>query len=431
MLRHQLIFAASLAREINKLTARAVAAAKEPGRLGDGAGLYLQIGAGGARSWLFIYRWAGKQKECGLGSLRAVTLAEARDKAAACRKMLADGRDPIVERRAARKDAPTFGKVADNLIDSLKPSFRSSVHQAQWETTLGKMPYDTDRVRIDKDAHETHVKALTTMRAKPVDEVDTTDVIAVLQPLWLAAPETASRLRGRIERVLDAARAQGHRTGENPARWRGHLAALLPPPEKRPRRHHAATPCDDVPAFVARLRTVGGTSARALEFLILTAARTSEVLGATWAEFRLDEKLWVIPANRMKAKKEHRVPLCARAVQILAEMAVLGTGAEAPVFPGQKRGKPLSTMALEQTMRRLKSAHTVHGFRSTFRDWCGDHTEFPREIAEAALAHAVGDATELAYRRGDALAKRRELMDAWCKWCEPKQPSAALLAAQG
>jgi integrase len=372
----------------------------------------------------------GKQKECGLGSLKAVSLADARTAAADCRKLLADGKDPIAERREQRRDVPTFGAAADALIASLAPSFKSPVHQAQWETTLGKVAYDSKKVRIDRAAHDAHVKALKALRDKRVDVIDTADVLSVLRPIWFEAPETASRLRGRIERVLDAARVEGHRSGENPARWRGHLSALLTRPDKRNRTHHAALPFDEVPAFVARLRNTGGISARALEFAILTAARTGEVLGAVWQEFDLEGKLWTVPATRMKAGREHRVPLSDRAMAILAEMAAFGREPDAHVFPGQKRSKPLSGMALEMAVRRLGAAATPHGFRSSFRDWAGEVTHFPREVAEAALAHVVGDATERAYRRGDALAKRRELMDAWGRWCEPKASNIVALSAR-
>jgi integrase len=257
------------------------------------------------------------------------------------------------------------------------------------------------------------------MRRKPVDTVSTEDVLGVLKPIWTEKPETASRLRGRIEVVLDAARAAGHRTGENPARWKGHLAQLLSKRQKLTRGHHAALPYAEVPDFVARLHEQTGLAALALEFTILTAARSGEALGAKWSEIDFDEKLWTVPAARMKGSREHRVPLSSRALAALAQTRKLQTNDY--VFPGQKRGRPLSGMSMEMLLRRMKVEDvTVHGFRSSFRDWAGDKTSFPREVAEAALAHAIGDETEAAYRRSDALVKRRKLMEAWAAYCEPK-----------
>jgi integrase len=407
------------------LTARGVAALSKPGRHSDGNRLYLAISKTGRKTWSFFYKRNGVQREMGLGSLDEVTLAEAREKAADARKLLSRGQDPLDAKRAAKPSAPTFGKAAADLVASLEPSFKSAVHRAQWRTTLGIDPYVTDRVRIDRQLHEAHVTALTALREKRVDEVATTDVLAVLSPLWQVAPETASRLRGRIERVLDAAKAKGAIPSpwENPARWRGHLDHLLSKPSKRDRGHHAALPYDEVAAFVARLRKVEGVSARALEFAILTAARSGEVLGATWGEIDLDAKLWTVPGSRMKSGKTHRVPLSAAAIAILTEIAFLRrdpSNPAEPVFPGRVRGKGLSPMALEMIVRRLGVEATPHGFRSAFRDWCGDETSFPREVAEAALAHAIGDKTELAYRRSDALAKRRDLMEAWARYVEPQ-----------
>jgi integrase len=249
---------------------------------------------------------------------------------------------------------------------------------------------------------------------QPVDTIDTAAVLSVLQPLWGRIPETASRLRGRIEAVLDYGKANGLRSGENPAVWRGHLALILPKRQKLSRGHHAAMPYPDIPGFLGKLREVESIHALALEFLILTAARSGEVLGATWDEIDIDAQVWVIPASRMKAGREHRVPLSARATVILEQMASIRTGDL--VFAGQRRRRPLSKTALAAL---VPDSGTVHGFRSSFRDWCGNETSFPREIAEQALAHASGDTTEQAYRRGDALEKRRGLMDAWASFCEP------------
>jgi integrase len=259
------------------------------------------------------------------------------------------------------------------------------------------------------------------LRDKPIAAVHTDDVLSVLAPIWQTKNETASRLRGRIERVLDAARAKGLRSGENPARWRGHLDHLLPRRQRLSRGHHAALPYPDVPAFVAGLREREAIAALALEFLILNASRLGEVLGAKWNEIDLEAKVWTIPPERMKAGREHRVPLTKRGLEILATAEKLRTSDY--VFPGQRRGRPLSPMSMEMLRRRMKVDVTVHGFRSSFRDWAGECTSFPREIAEAALAHIIGDETERAYRRGDALEKRRKLMAAWAAFCDPKDKS--------
>ncbi len=390
-----------MGRRSNKLSARTVATLTKPGRHADGNGLYLVIDPSGARRWAFLFTHDGKRREMGLGSAGAVTLAAARDLAFEARKRVAAGIDPLEARREAAKaivGKPTFGPCALGYIAAHEASWRNAKHRQQWRSTL-----------------ETYCTAIWD---KPVDEIDTEAVLGVLQPLWQSVPETASRLRGRIEAVLDAARAQGHRTGENPARWRGHLDHLLAKPQKLSRGHHAAMPYSEVPAFVASLREREALAALALEFVILTAARSGEVLGARWSEFDLAAKVWTIPAARMKAGREHRVPLSGRAMAILAKLAEGRTGDF--VFPGQRPGKPLSGMAMEMVLRRLKAEVTVHGFRSSFRDWCGEETHFPREVAEAALAHVAGDATERAYRRGDALEKRRGLMEAWAAFCEPR-----------
>ncbi|MFK8253051.1 tyrosine-type recombinase/integrase [Ancylobacter terrae] len=391
-----------MAKAVNKLSARTVATLAEPGRYSDGAGLYLQVSPSGAKSWLFMFKRDGKRREAGLGSVRDVSLAEARQKAADARKLLDAGKDPLEERRSAsaaekaRRGKPTFGEVADDLVDRIAPGLRNEKHIAQWRMTLGP----------------TYCEAI---RSKPVDEITTDDILAVLEPVWNEKAETASRIRGRIERVLDAARVRGLRTGENPALWRGHLDSLLPKRQKHQRRHHAAMPYQDVPALVKRLAAGDGVSSRALELLILTAARSGEVMGATWGEFDLKAAVWTVPAARMKAGREHRVPLCARAVVIVEGMRTLRMTDDdgAFVFPGARSGKPLSVMAFEMQMRRMECDFTVHGFRSSFRDWAGEETHFPREVAEAALAHTVGNAVERAYRRGDALEKRRKLMVAW------------------
>jgi integrase len=325
-----------------------------------------------------------------------VTLAEAREKAARYRSMLAKGIDPLDAKRADQEAAAgrrTFGECAAELIKSKSSEWRNEKHRAQWANTLH------DYCRPIHDV--------------PVDAIDTAAVLSVLQPIWGRIPETASRLRGRIEAVLDYAKAHGLRSGENPAAWRGHLASILPKRQKLFRGHHAAMAYGDLPEFIAKLHDAETIHALALEFLILTAGRAGEVLGATWTEIELAGKVWVIPASRMKAGREHRVPLSPRALAILERMAEIRTGDL--VFAGQRRRRPLSGT----TLAALVPGATVHGFRSAFRDWAGEETSFPREIAEQALAHATGGAVEQAYRRGDALEKRRGLMTAWSNYCEP------------
>jgi integrase len=357
---------------------------------------------------LMRFTWRGRAKEMGLGSATSVPLADAREKAASARRKIAQGLNPIDERK---RDGgiPTFGEMADGVRETLSAGFRNEKHKAQWKSTL-----------------ETYAAPL---RAKPVDTITTDDVLAVLKPIWTIKAETASRVRGRIEKVLDAAKAKGFREGENPARWRGHLDHLLPRPSKLSRGHHAAMPYEEVAAFLSKLRKREATSALALELCILTAARSGEILGMRWPEIDLNKKIWTVPADRMKAGREHRVPLCARAVTILRQLEKLKTGDF--VFAGQARNKPLSNMAMEMVLRRMKVDNaTVHGFRSSFRDWAGNVSSFPREIVETALAHAIGDKAEQAYRRSDALEKRRKLMEAWANYCEPRASAKVLQLRQ-
>jgi len=381
-----------------RLTARKVATAK-PGKHSDGGNLYLIVADTGSRKWVLRFTWRGAAKEMGLGSANDVPLADAREKAADARRTLAKGLNPIDERK--RNGAiPTFGEMADSVCDTLSAGFRNEKHKAQWRMTL-----------------TTYAAPL---RSKAVDTISTEDVLAILKPIWADKPETASRLRGRIEKVLDAAKAKGHRSGENPARWRGHLDHLLPKPLKLTRGHHAAMPYDQVAAFVADLRQREATAALALEFCILTAARSGEVLGLRRSEIDFDKKIWTVPAVRMKAGREHRVPLSSRACAILKESAKAQSGDF--IFAGLARSKPLSNMAMDMMLRRMKREDvTVHGFRSSFRDWAGNVSTFPREVIETALAHVVGDKAEQAYRRSDALDKRRKLMEAWASYCEPRR----------
>ncbi len=390
-----------MAKSVKRLTARSVATISKPGRHADGDGLYLVVDKSGARRWVFLFRREGKLKEMGLGGAGRVSLAQAREAAAEIRSQLAEGRNPIDERRRASSgdgsDAAEkrFGPFAAALVPEICAGFRNPKHRAQWSATLA-----------------TYASSL---NEKTLDEIETDDVLDVLRPIWMSKPETASRLRGRIERILDAARARGLRSGENPARWRGHLDALLPKAQKLSRGHHAAMPFERVPAFVAKLREAGSISARALEFCILTATRSGETLGAAWVEVDREAGIWTAPAERMKAGRAHRVPLSTAASALLNDLAKDPVGEF--IFPGQRPGRSLSNMAMAMTLRRLEPERlTVHGFRSAFRDWAAEMSDHPREIAEAALAHTVGDAVERAYRRRDGLEKRRALMEDWAAY---------------
>lgn len=381
-----------MARATNRLTWLQVQKMRTPGRHADGEGLYLQVDPSGAKRWVFVFQWQGSRKEMGLGPISVVSLAEAREERLAARKMVRANKNPIVERKRVRtlEGAPTFGTFAERWIDDNETGWRNDKHRQQWRNTL-----KTYGVTIWDLALST---------------VTTDHVVSLLKPIWETKPETASRLRGRIERVLDAARVQGLREGENPARWKGHLDAVLPRPRKLSRGHHKALPYKDAPQFLKGLRERESLSAKALEFTILTAARTSEALNAKWGEFDLEKKVWTVPAERMKAGRGHRVPL--------TDSAILAMGNPRAstdwVFPGTKRDQSLSNMAMTAVLGRMNRTDvTVHGFRSTFRDWAGETSTHPREVVEAALAHAVGDSTERAYRRGDALEKRRELMADW------------------
>lgn len=395
-----------MSRSRNKLTARAVAALETDGRHSDGGNLYLVIGGKGgsqSRRWVFMFTQGGKRREMGLGAFPVVGLVEARKARDEAEKILRDGGDPIEVRNEARKPPvkiPTFGEAADDLIASRKGDWRNEKHAWQWSHTL-----------------RVYAKPL---RSKKVDEIGTADILAVLKPLWTAKQETAARLRGRIEMVLDAAKAlkQIPEGRENPARWKGNLAHLLTRRKKLQRGHHPALAYKDMPAFMAELRgrDGAGVSGLALEFTILNALRSAEALGARHSEIDYKEKLLIIPAERMKAGVEHRAPLCDRSLAIIAERKAAAPKSDL-IFPG-RGGKPLSNMAMMMLMRRMeRNDITVHGFRSTFRDWAGDETHFPREVCEAALAHVI-HGVEGAYRRGDGLAKRRALMAAWAAHCD-------------
>jgi integrase len=394
-----------MGRTVDKLSALAVARAKEPGYYGDGAGLYLQVSKSGTKSWIFRFTIGGKQREMGLGPLHTISLAQAREKARDCRALLLEGKDPLEARNAAklgealdRARAMTFEQCAAAYIAAHRGSWKSVKHAAQWESTLATY-------------------AAPVIGSMPVAAVDTALVVKVLEPIWTAKTETATRLRGRIESILDWATVSKFRIGENPARWRGHLDNLLANPTKVSRvSHHAALPWADVAAFMVDLRGREGIAARAVEFGILTAARSGEVRGATWAEVDLDAALWTVPAERMKGGREHRVPLSTRAVELLTAAPRTGDY----IFPGSRAQSPLSDMSLTAVLRRMGRAEiTMHGFRSTFRDWCAESAgnSFPREVCEHALAHSLPDKVEAAYRRGDLIEKRKVLMQVWADYC--------------
>jgi len=405
-----------VARGLHRLTAVNVTSRKKPGYYADGGGLYLRVAPGGTRGWIFRFTLAGRTRDAGLGAYPTISLVKARAQAERCRRLLTAGIDPIEARReeqdAARiasARATTFEDCAKAFIKSHEAGWRNDKHKDQWRATLATYCYPL-------------------IGALPVDAIDTGLVLKVLEPIWASKPETASRVRQRVERVLSWAKVRGYRDGENPAQWRGHLDHLLPAKSKVRRvRHHAALPYGEVGAFMARLREQSSVTARALEFLILTATRTGETRGARWDEIDFGERRWTIPAGRMKAGREHRVPLSARAIVILKGMAE--TRQNELVFPGAKPGRPLSQMSLTMVLRRMSYGHvTVHGFRSSFRDWAAECTSFPREVAEMALAHAVSDVVEAAYRRGDLLVKRRKLMDAWAAFCARDRAPAKVVS---
>jgi integrase len=390
-----------MSRSLYKLHAKSVATIQEYGSYSDGGGLALIVKPD-RRSWVFRYSWQRKERYMGLGSAKSVSLADARVMAAKARLLVSQGIDPIAANNQQERKIPTFGEMADEYIEKMKSQWSNEKHIAQWKMTLAE-----------------YAKPL---RHKPVNEIGTDDVRAVLEPIWLDKHETASRLRGRIEAVLAAATARGLREGANPAQWRNHLDRLLPTQPTSSRTHHGAMAYPEVPELIKRLHENGSVSALALEFLILSASRTSEVLLAQWSEIDFNQSVWTIPWLRMKAKKEHRVPLSGRSVEILKTMSDFGK--EGFIFPGRLVNRPLSNMALEALLRRFdlkKNNVTVHGFRSSFRDYIGEETDFPRDLAEIALAHNVGDAVERAYRRGDAIEKRRKMMDAWADYLHPSQ----------
>ncbi|MGR4877265.1 tyrosine-type recombinase/integrase [Pseudoxanthomonas sp. LARHCG66] len=390
-----------MARALQRLSALSVKNASRPGYYCDGGGLYLQVSKAGAKSWVFRYRRDGRTRELGLGALLLTPLSTARKKAEAMRLTLGQGQEPVPTREAARRAAAnrmTFSECATAYITAHRRGWSNPKHAEQWRSTL-----DT--------------YAAPAFGSIDVSQVDTHQVIRALEPIWQTKTETASRLRGRIERVLAWATTRGYRAGENPARWRGHLDTLLPKPGAiKDISHHSALPYSQANEFMAALSQEDGKAPKALQFAILTACRTNEVIGATWAEIDLVSSVWTIPAQRMKAGKEHRVPLSPAAINVLAGMAPAQAGDY--VFEGAKAGKPLSNMAMLNVLKRMERTDlTVHGFRSTFRDWAAEATNFPRELAEKALAHTVRSEVEAAYQRGDLLEKRRDMMVQWAAHC--------------
>lgn len=387
------------------LAAVTVRGAQKPGRYADGNGLYLVVDPSGAKRWLLRTVVHGRRRDIGLGGLKLVSLAEARDLAVQYRRIARAGGDPLAARRKARIAIPTFAEAAAIVHGEHKGAWRNAKHGAQWINTL-----------------ETYAFPL--IGERRVDQLDTPDLLRVLSPIWLTKPETARRLRQRLAAVFDWTKAAGHRAGDNPVAG---VAKGLP---KQPDRvsHMAALPFAAVPAFVRDLRASDASEPvrLAFELLILTATRTSEVLGARWTEVDLDMALWTIPGNRIKAGREHRIPLSQRCVAILKRARTLA-GDSPFVFPGRSGEKPLSNMVFLMTLRRMKRNCTAHGFRSAFRDWAAERTNFPREVCEMALAHAIPDKVEAAYRRGDLFDKRRELMATWAAYVLAERGKVAVL----
>jgi integrase len=408
-----------MARKLNRLTAVEVRASDKKGMYHDGGGLYLQVSSSGTKSWIFRFTLDGRAREMGLGPLHAIALADARKRAAECRRMRLDGIDPIEARSEHRSwkkleaaRGMTFDACAAAYLDAHKDSWRNAKHREQWRNTLGSY-------------------AGPVFGSLPVQAVDLTLVMKALEPIWKAKPETASRLRGRIEAVLDWAKVRGYRVGENPARWRGHLDKLLPARAKIQKvEHHPALPYNELGDFSEALRGQDGIAARALEFLILTAARTGEIIGARWDEVDLNDKIWVVPGARMKAGREHRVPLSGPALAIIKKMNEIRESDF--VFPGGRKGMPLSNMAMLALLKRIgRHDLTSHGFRSTFRDWAAERTNFPREVVEMALAHTIENKVEAAYRRGDLFQKRRQLMEGWARFCITARSQAEVVPISG
>ncbi|MBR1286636.1 integrase arm-type DNA-binding domain-containing protein [Bradyrhizobium sp. AUGA SZCCT0177] len=397
------------------LTTRQVAKLTEPGRYGDGKGLYLQVTPTGARSWLLRYERGGRERAMGLGPVSDFTLDEARERARKARQLLTDGIDPL----DARKDERVRQTSENALAAAANVTFRECVeqyykfHSRKWNNAKHAAQFLSTMKMYTYPA----------LGKLPVAAIDKALVLKAIEPIWYSKTETASRVRGRIEAVLDFAKTRGYRSGENPAAWDGNLIHALPARNTIAKvEHHAALPFTELPEFMVQLAARDGIGARALEFTILNAARTGEVIAARWPEMDLDAKLWSIPAGRMKAKKEHRVPLTSRALEILETLPRKGDF----VFPGGREGIPISNMAMAEVLKRMGRLDiTVHGFRSTFRDWAAERTSYPNHVVEMALAHVIGNKVEAAYRRGDLFAKRARLMADWARYCAAKPTDAA------
>lgn len=374
------------------LTAAFVRHTRKPGRYGDGGGLYLVIDPSGAARWVLRVQFTGKRRDVGLGGAKSVSLAEARDLAHQIRRKAKAGQDPVAARRAEREGVPTLETAAKKVHAALVATWRNGKHTAQWLNTLESYAFPS-------------------LGNTPVNRIEPGDVLKVLLPIWTSKPETARRVLQRLRTVLDHATAAGYRSGENPCR----IAKIGLPKQGDTVKHFTALPYSELPGFISKLRTAecSETTRLALEFLILTAARSGEVRGAQEDEFDLDSKQWKIPAHRMKAEREHVVPLSQRAVEIVKSARALAPKSDLLFHSNRSKGSQLSDMALTMVLRRLKVSCTVHGFRSTFRDWCAEETDFPGEVAEMALAHTIGSKVEAAYRRGKLLEKRRQLMEAW------------------
>lgn len=405
-------------RKAAELSALVVGRLREPGlhAVGGVAGLHLQVALGGARTWILRVTVGNRRRDMGLGGFPDVTLAMAREKARAARELVEQGVDPILKRQQAksaliaqRAASKTFEECARDYIEAKAPEWSNLKHEQQWTNTLKTYVYPS-------------------LGRMFVNDVGVAQVLGVLKPIWLTKTETATRIRGRIESILNWATAQHYRHGLNPARWKGHLDQLLADPGKARRtKHHAALPIDDLPPFMRELRKHVGLGPLALEFCILTAARSGEVRGATWSEIDVAGRLWTVPGARMKAGKPHRVPLSPGALDLLLRLPrVEGTDL---LFPS-RQGTPLSDMTLTALLRRMQASAVPHGFRSTFRDWCSERTNYPNEVAEMALAHVVENKTEAAYRRGDLFDKRRRLMADWSNFCSEEAPVRTDLGAK-
>jgi integrase len=408
-----------MGRKSKELQALAVSRINSPGlhSVGGVSGLALQVTSTGARSWILRVMVGGKRRDMGLGGFPDVTLAGAREAARAAREKIKSGIDPIEEGRAARNAlsaaraiALTFEQCADAYISVKESEWANAKHASQWRNTLVTYAFPIIGKMLVRDVEQPHV-------------------LRILEPIWSTKTETASRLRGRIETILDWATVRGYRKGENPARWKGHLDMLLATPGKIAKiEHHAALPYDELGAFMVDLRKMEGIGARALEFAILTAARSGEVRGAAWGEIDLATRVWTIPAERMKMKREHRAPLSDEAIAVLQAMPIIG-GTDL-IFPNSK-GTALSDMTLTAVLRRMGREVTAHGFRSTFRDWTAERTSYPRDVCEMALAHAIGDKVEAAYRRGDLFEKRTRMMREWGKFCATVATTATVTPIKG